>query len=190
MPEHAGDAAHIAQPGAQSGQRHRWAYHAACGLPNQPEEKEAHRRVFRLAEDHCDNALFSENLRRQKAPLNRKTHESTSLHGDWRPAVLMVATDFNGATFQALMYAKRSKHDSAAKVYRDYHLDRSGDQFPATQHHNHQVIVKAASDGLNLHIMLCRIIHIEGQCRRTWQLTTACWTRLRKWAGTGQKGRP
>ena len=46
--------AHVAQILARrGGQRHGWAHHAACGLRHQPEEKEAHRRVFRLAEDDC-----------------------------------------------------------------------------------------------------------------------------------------
>ena len=46
--------AHVAQILARRvGQRHGWAHHAACGLRHQPEEKEAHRRVFRLAEDDC-----------------------------------------------------------------------------------------------------------------------------------------
>jgi transposase len=38
---------------AERGQRHRWAHQPASRLSHQPEEKEAHRRVFWLAEDHC-----------------------------------------------------------------------------------------------------------------------------------------
>src|ERR1700681_1556766 len=53
MPELARDTACGAKPGTKRGQRHRWAHHATRGLPHQPEEKETHRRMFRLAEDDC-----------------------------------------------------------------------------------------------------------------------------------------
>src|ERR1700686_1627038 len=53
MPELARDTACGAKPGTKRGQRHRWAHHATRGLPHQPEEKETHRRMFRLAENDC-----------------------------------------------------------------------------------------------------------------------------------------
>src|SRR5215831_497640 len=53
MPQPAGDTACGAESGAERRQRHRWAHQWASELPPQPEEKEAHRRVLWLAEDHC-----------------------------------------------------------------------------------------------------------------------------------------
>ena len=53
MPEHVRNAARGAKPGATWRQRHRWKDHAARKLPHQPEEEEAHRGMFWLAEDDC-----------------------------------------------------------------------------------------------------------------------------------------
>ena len=46
-------AARGTKPSATRGQRHRWAHHATGGLSRQPEETEANRRMFWLAEDDC-----------------------------------------------------------------------------------------------------------------------------------------
>jgi len=43
---------HVAQ-NLRRRQCHRWAHHATPGLPGQPEEEEAHRRMLWLAEDDC-----------------------------------------------------------------------------------------------------------------------------------------
>ncbi|HVB58432.1 MAG TPA: hypothetical protein VNE63_18675, partial [Candidatus Acidoferrales bacterium] len=43
---------HVAQ-NPRRRQCHRWAHHATPGLPGQPEEEEAHRRMLWLAEDDC-----------------------------------------------------------------------------------------------------------------------------------------
>jgi len=51
VPASAGDAARGAEPCATGRQRHRRAHHAARGIPDQPEEEEANRGMFRLAED-------------------------------------------------------------------------------------------------------------------------------------------
>ena len=45
---------HVAQNlGPKRRQRHRRSHHATGGLRHQPEETEAHRRMFWLAEDDC-----------------------------------------------------------------------------------------------------------------------------------------
>jgi transposase len=48
-------AARGAEPAAQRRERHRRSHHAACRIRGQPTQAEAHRRVLRVAEDHCAN---------------------------------------------------------------------------------------------------------------------------------------
>ena len=59
---------HVAQNHAPSRrQRDRWPHHAACGLRPQSKKEEAHRRMLRLAEDHCPDAQGAASRRVQGA---------------------------------------------------------------------------------------------------------------------------